>query len=149
MSGCWAAPVAVTFDYPTWQLRYPELAAYVPAAVAQMYFAEAATYCANPSRVIGDSGTLLIILNMITAHIAALNAPLGNQPSSPIVGRISGATEGSVSVQTDLQVPGSAAWFAQSKYGLAAWQAMLPYRTARYIPGGRWGRPYAGGGYPW
>ena len=125
----------VVFDYSLWAARYPELAASVSQSLAVMYFSEAQLYCDNTgcSLIDDTNGARTIILNMLTAHIAALNGP----SSTPLVGRISSATEGSVSVQTDFQVPGSAAWYAQTKYGAAAWQAMLPYRTARYIPGPR------------
>ena len=126
----------VVFDYNSWSVRYPELSSSVSSGLAQLYFNEACLYCDNSavSLVPSDNGVRAMVLNMLTAHIAALNAPLNGQPSSPLVGRTSNATEGSVSVQTDFQVPGTAAWFAQSKYGAAAWQAMLPYRSGRYLP---------------
>ena len=82
---------------------------------------------------------------MLAAHIAQLNAPqingqpgtgAGNAPAPNIVGRIANASEGSVSVSTQLDLPpGSSQWFAQTKYGLAYWQATAAYRTMRYIPG--------------
>ena len=126
----------VIFDYTAWSLRYPELAAWVSPTLAGNYFSEAGLYCnnSNTSLIPSDNGVRGMILNMLTAHIAALNAPLGGQDSSPLVGRINNATEGSVSVQADLQVPMTAAWFSLTKYGLAAWQAILPYRSARYFP---------------
>lgn len=126
----------VVFDYAgTWSIRYPELAAFVSSDLAQLYFNEACLYVDNGdcSRI-QDIPTRTMLLNMVTAHIAALNAPLNGQPSSPLVGRISSATEGSVSVSTDYAAPGSAAWWSQSKYGAAAYAAMAPYRTFRYAP---------------
>jgi hypothetical protein len=52
------------------------------------------------------------------------------------VGRISSATQGSVTVQTELNVlPGQASWYSQTKYGLDFWQATAGYRLARYKPG--------------
>lgn len=129
----------VTFSYADWSARYPELAASVTAQTAQLYFNEAQLYCDNtPTSLITDTsqgGEREMLLNMVTAHIAALNAPLNGQPSSPLVGRISNATQGSVSVQTDFQVPGSAAWFAQTKYGAAYWQATTKYRSMLYVRG--------------
>jgi hypothetical protein len=129
----------VTFSYADWSARYPELASYVSSATAQLYFNEAGLYCDNtPTSLITNTsqgGERELLLNMVTAHIAALNAPLNGQPSSPIVGRISGATQGSVSVQTDYQVPGTAAWFAQTKYGAAFYQATTKYRSMLYVRG--------------
>ena len=120
----------VTFDYITWVLRYPELAT-VAQPLAQMFFGEATLYCNNtPTSPIRDVNQRAPLLNMVTAHIAALNG----QPSSPLVGRINSASEGSVSVQTQMEFPpGSAQWFNQTKYGAAFWQATVQFRTMRYV----------------
>ena len=124
----------VTFDYTGWTLRYPEFVS-VTQPLAQAYFNEACLYCDNTGAgPVNDAPTLSMLLNMLTAHIAQLNAAIGGQAASPLVGRISEATEGSVHVSADLPaVPGSAAWFAQTKYGLAFWQATAQFRTFRPI----------------
>lgn len=149
----------VVFDYTTWAARYPELASSVAAPLAQAYFDEATLYCSNGDDALvpydPTSGVTVraIYLNMLTAHIAALNAAIGGNASSPLVGRISSATEGSVSVSADMpSQPGSAAWYQQTKYGAAYWAASAPYRTMRYIPGPQpfYGRyPYGNGGAGW
>jgi hypothetical protein len=127
----------VVFDYSAWALRYPELASSVTQPLAQQYFDEAQLYCDNtPCSPVQNLPQRAVLLNMLTAHIAALNAPFSGQASSPLVGRIGSATEGSVSVQTTLDMPaGSAQWFAQTKYGLAFWQATAQFRTMHYVPG--------------
>ena len=126
----------VVFDYSAWQFRYPQLAIYVPAGMAAEFFAEAGLYLPNtPCSVVCDLGQRALILGMIVAHLALLNVSVDGQPVSTLVGRISNASEGSVSVATALTVPGSAEWFAQTRPGFSAWQAMAPYRTARYFPG--------------
>lgn len=133
---------AVTFDYDAWVVRYPEFAA-VPEALAQAYFDEAGLYCANDTcNPPFGTGILPTLLNMLTAHIAWLNAPRdpsGNpagtgQPAPSIVGRISSATEGSVSVTAEFTASGgpSEAWYLQTKYGAAFWQATAQFRTMRY-----------------
>jgi hypothetical protein len=125
----------VVFQFQTWALRYPELAGFVSPVLAQMYFDEATLYLSNePCSPVQNLTQRAMILGMLTAHIAALNAPLNGQPASTLVGRISGATEGSVSVTTDLEIPGSAAWFSTTRYGLQAWQSMAAFRTFRYVP---------------
>lgn len=134
----------VAFNYPLWAVRYPELSTTVAEPLAQAYFNEAQLYLDNTacSKVTDDSvgGQRNILLNMITAHIAALNAPLNGQPASPLVGRISGAGEGSVNVQVQNDYPpGSPQWYQQTKYGAAFWAATVGYRTARYIGGCRHG----------
>lgn len=135
-------------DYTAWSKRYPEFVAAapngpaVPETLYEAYFAEAGMYLNNTdASPVGDVGRRLILLNMITAHIAALNMP----GSSPLVGRITDATEGSVSVTVNYEaLPGSEQWFAQTKYGAAYWQATLTFRSARYRPApgyGAGGRP--------
>jgi len=152
-----AGPIA--FSYSTWVARYPEFSGVVPA-LATLYFAEACLYVDNTGLgPISDPGTLTVILNMTTAHIAALNSPKtgdvynsnGTEPASPLVGRIASATEGSVTVSAEMpDQPGTAAWWQQTKYGTAAYQAMLPFRVFRYFGNPRrrvfnppiWGRNF-------
>jgi hypothetical protein len=126
----------VVFDYTGWSARYPEFST-VMQATAQEYFNEAQLYCDNtPTSIVCDLCERSILLNQMTAHIAALNAPLNGQPSSPLVGRINSATEGSVSVSAQMDMPaGSAQWFNQTKYGAAFWQATAKYRSMRYVRG--------------
>ncbi|GAN86347.1 DUF4054 domain-containing protein [Komagataeibacter intermedius] len=125
-----------TFDYATWSARYPDLAAKIPAALADLYFGEAQLYLDNtecsPVRNIMQRTMLLY---MLVAHIAYLNLPTtsgGN--GAGLVGRVSNATRGSVSIGTDMGTqPGSAQWFLQTQYGAAFWQATIWLRTARYV----------------
>ena len=130
----------VAFDYPAWAARYPELSASVSQPLAQQYFNEAQLYCDNtpcsPIRDDSIGGQRALLLNMLTAHIAALNAALNGQPSSPLVGRIGRASEGSVSVQAQMDMPaGSPQWYVQTRYGAAFWQATAQYRSMHYVPG--------------
>lgn len=135
------------FDYDTWAARYPELAAKVSPALAASYFVEAGLYLDNTDcSPVDDVNIRLVLLNMIVAHIAALNAALAD-PSSPLVGRISNVTEGSVSIGMEAMT-GIPAYWSQSRYGLQYWQATAPYRTMQYVPGPQ---PYTGvpGIYGW
>lgn len=132
-----AAPGIVTFDYAAWSGAYPEFNGIVSAPQATSFFAQACLYCDNTacSPIIDASvgGIRSTILYMLTAHIAQLRAGSTLQAQSSLVGRINQAAQGSVSVATELDVPGSASWFAQTEYGLSAWQAMAPFRTALYV----------------
>ncbi len=144
----------VVFDYGLFAMRYPELAGSINATLAQQFFNEAQTYCDNtPCSPIPycppyqtERQTLL---NMMTAHIIALNVPLNGNASSPLVGRIDSATEGSVTVHADMpNQPGAAAWYQQTKYGAAFWTATAKYRQMLYAPGPvRDFEPYVYGGY--
>lgn len=146
---------AVTFDYAVWVARYPEFSA-VSEPLATAYFGEAGLYCENvTSNPAFPAGVLPTLLNMLTAHIAWLNAPRdanGNpastgQPAPNLVGRINSAAEGSVNVGLEWKGSGSPSedWFTQTKYGAAFWQASAQFRTARYVA-----HPtiVAGGAYP-
>jgi hypothetical protein len=139
-----------TFDYQAWVLRYPEFAN-VSETLADAYFAEATLYLRNDGTgPVQNASQQLTLLNMLTAHIAALNAknPDGSSASG-LVGPITSATEGSVSVGSGLIVePGTAGYFQQTPYGYAFWTATAPYRTMHYLPGRAChglGRGYGGG----
>lgn len=151
----------VVFNYTAWVARYPEFSA-VGQPLAQAYFDEATLYFANCgwTASLPQAPTLL---NMLTAHLAWLYAPrdLNGNPSatgqaaSPLVGRISTASEGSVSVSTELNASGSPSesFFTQTKYGFSFWQATAQFRTMRYSPrptrvatGAFPGAPYGVGG---
>ena len=84
------------------------------------------------------------LLNLCVAHICVLFYGINGNAPSPMVGRISDATQGSVSVSAEMPSSenANAAWFNQTPYGAALWAAMAPYRTARYLPScrsRRWG----------
>jgi Protein of unknown function (DUF4054) len=137
--------VQVAFNYAAWASRYPEFA-YIPAAAAQDYFNEATLYHANDgSGPVSDPGQQSTLLNMITAHIAKMNAPLSTgAPAPDTVGRINSAGEGSVSVGLDMSYPpGDVQWYLQTKYGAAYWAATRIYRTMQYHAGTRYNpNPY-------
>lgn len=130
----------VTFDYSAWSAMYPVIAASVNQQSAQMYFNQAQLYCDNtvcsPVTDASVGGQREMFLYMLTAHIALLNAPINGQPPNPLVGRISNATEGSVSVQTQMDYPpGSPQWYMQTQPGASYWAASAGYRVMQYVPG--------------
>lgn len=116
---------SVVFNYANFLARYPEFTG-TSEATLSLYFGDATLYLnngdASPVQNIVDRTRLLY---MLVAHIAAL----GNRP----VGRVTSGSEGSVSASFEYNAPGSAAWFAQTQYGAAYWQATLRYRSFRYI----------------
>ncbi len=138
----------VTFVYDDWIAQFPELS-YVPPAVAQMWFNTAGDfYLRNDgSAPIRYAATQLRLMYFLTAHLVALFAaqhksglPVGATSANPtggIVGRISTASEGSVSVTAEYAAATSqsAAFYTQTRYGAAYWDAIKAYRTFRYIPG--------------
>lgn len=149
MSGTTATPGVVAFDYAAWSTRYPEFLPAVTQPLAQMFFNEACLYIDNTATsAFADAthgGQRETLLNMATAHIAALNQP----GASPLVGRIASANQGSVSVSVDYKAAGTEQWWAQTRYGAALWAATASYRTMQYLPGpSRTGRPGAWP-FPW
>lgn len=128
---------SVVFDQAAFLVRYPEFTAV--ASALPSYFAEATIYLNNTdTSPVCDLTIRAVLLNMLTAHVAALNGGVNGQAASPLVGRVNTATEGSVSVGTDMgPTSAAAAWFLQTKYGAAYWQASSAYRRFRYAPGYR------------
>jgi hypothetical protein len=163
----------VVFDYDLWAAQFPELASSINSDQAALYFDFATLTVDNTgASFVLDLSKRTNILNLVTAHIAMLLAPISGpggsmQQPSPLVGRLTQASEGSVSVSTDMAAPMAAAWFIQTRYGAMAWQFMAPFRTALYIanpyswpaggsPGygapGYFGSGFPGlfgGGFPW
>jgi Protein of unknown function (DUF4054) len=127
----------VVFSQDAFNQRYPEFAPTVAAfpTAPQACFDEAGIYCDNTdfSRVPVSIRTVL--LNMLTAHILFIGYGIvGVSPASQAVGRVQSAGEGSVNVSLDMgPVTNTQAWYLQTKYGAAYWQASAAYRTALYI----------------
>lgn len=126
---------AVTFDPAAFKARYPEFAAVSSVALGAC-FTEAGIYLANADKPVRNEARRLLLLNMLTAHIAYIGGMLGADGMPRPVGRLSQASEGSVSASFDgvPATPGSGAWFQQSQYGAAFWQATTSLRSMRYVP---------------
>lgn len=135
----------VTFNYAVWVVRFPVFAN-VSEPLAQAFFDDAGLLCTNSRQNPAfPNGTLPALLNLLTAHIAWLEAPRDandlpastGTPASPLVGRISSATQGSVSVQTDAGDANagspSEAWYLQTTWGAFYWAATAQYRTGHYL----------------
>lgn len=144
----------VTFDYADWISKYPMFN--VPPAVttepvAQNYFDIAGDfYLRNDgSAPITDKDRLKRLLYLLVAHMAAIGVGVNGQAASGLVGRVSSASEGSVSVSTEFTGSENAAWYLQTPWGALYWQATAAFRTARYIPGPtRFGSGRNVGGFP-
>lgn len=135
-----------TFNFAAWGTRFPEFSG-VSEPRALSFWTTATMFWPNngasPSPTVEEQANLL---NLLTAHIAALSTSGaggagGAAPIGP-VGRISSATEGSVTVQTELAgaqagASPSMAFYAQTQYGLMFWQATAGYRNMHYrVAGG-------------
>lgn len=126
----------VVFDPFAFKVRYPEFNA-IPNPTLGAYFLEAEQYLNNkPTSPVPCISRRVILLNMLVAHIAALGGALTPSGQAAPVGRVADATEGSVSVSLDYMpaTAGSGAWFNQTQYGAAFWQATSSLRGFRYVP---------------
>lgn len=123
---------AVAFDPVAFKARYPEFAA-VADPLLQACFDEAGMYLSNSDKPVANETRRLVLFNMLTAHIAFIGGALSADSMPRPVGRLSQASEGSVSAAFENLAPGSAAWFQQSQYGAAFWQATTSLRGFCYI----------------
>jgi Protein of unknown function (DUF4054) len=128
-------PGIVTFDPVAFAAAFPAFAT-VPGAALTANFNLATLQLENDCcSAVCDAPTRASLLNLITAHITALLNGVNGQPPQGVVGRISQAQQGSVSVQTEFESESeAAAYYAQTPWGLQYWQSTLRWRTAHYIP---------------
>ncbi len=128
------------FDYSKFSALFPELVnGGVTEPVASSLFAVAGLLLDNTDcSPVQDTDARLTYLNYIVAHLASVAGyPMAAGAAGPtpsgVIGRISSATEGSVSVSSDYgQVSGNQAYWLQSQYGALYWQLTAPFRTMQY-----------------
>lgn len=130
------------FDYAKWAAMFPYLAAPVGGVtepIAEGFFTIAELLFANDDcSPISDPNKRLTFLNYIVAHLARLAgypiAAGGSAAPDGMVGRVSSATEGTVSISSDYgSVSNSEAWWIQTPEGATFWQLTRFLRTARYV----------------
>ncbi|WP_164746624.1 MULTISPECIES: DUF4054 domain-containing protein [unclassified Mesorhizobium] len=130
--------VIVEFSFANFIAIYPQFATLSQPQVLQGALPVATLYCRNDGGgPVTKTETQTTLLNLMVAHICQLMYGANGQAPGGIVGRVSNAAEGSVSVQADFPVTPNNAWFMQTQFGAAYWQATAAYRTMRYIPGPR------------
>jgi hypothetical protein len=147
----------VTFDFPTWIGLFPEFTP-LGQALGQSYFnLAAATIVANATTnpAFGDGN----LLNCPKDPNGNPTASASGAVASQLVGRISSASEGSVSVQTEYPLnPDASAlekYLTQTRYGQLLLIELKPYWTAQYaarptfVFGGRFRSPFGRSLWPW
>jgi hypothetical protein len=145
--------VAVVFNYAGFVASYPEFST-LPQNTATAYFTEASSTYPGTTVVnrVWNATEAAYLLNYLVAHFAALRFGINGQPpNTGAVGRVSNATEGSVTTALEMQTPESAlqAWLQQTQYGAQFWTATARLRTARYAPGPDSGRGMGRGWGAW
>lgn len=130
----------VVFDPAAFVARFKVFAAFntANAGALQGYFDTATLYLSNKdSSRVADPVRRAGLLWLLVAHLAQLDgvlqaAGVGSQADK--VGRMSSASEGSVSATFDNgSQPGSSAWYQQTQYGSTYWNATANLRTMRYV----------------
>lgn len=134
----------VNFDATEFLATYPEFTGIntaQPTALGNDFVG--ATFLLDNSCCsrVQDANQRMFLLYLLTAHIAAImqgtNDGAGNVvPPLGVVGRISDASEGDVSVSSQWEAPPNAnqAYFVQTKYGAEYWTMTARYRTAIFLP---------------
>lgn len=123
----------VVFDIAEFRALYPAITA--TDAQLEDYFAMAETFLDNTEcSVVKDLGSRKRMLYLLVAHIATLAGMA--EKGNPVVGRISNATEGTVSVSLDYGTMGNnERWYLQTPWGAMYWQLTKRYRSAVYRMG--------------
>lgn len=125
----------VVFEPALFSQQFPQFAT-VGAPALQFNFQRAALQLNNScgSRVTNASERELLLL-LLTAHVTALTNGVNGQPPAGIVGHVSHAQQGSVSVSASVGTMAyGQAYYMQTQWGAEYWQATAKYRTMRYIP---------------
>lgn len=130
----------VQFSATEFNLLYPEFSGLDPV-LQQNSFVDATSLLNNScGSIVQDAVQRMAWLYTLTAHCLLIdrgtNDGNGNvTPPQGIVGRISSAAEGSVSVASEYNndVTQSEAYYIQTKYGAKFWEQTSSYRTMHYI----------------
>ncbi len=127
----------VSLDYQAWITQFPAFQTLQPDVVLGYWDIAGEIVGNTPCCGLMPVARRTSLLNLMTAHIAQLFSGANGAGPAGVVGRITSATEGSVSVSV-AAIGGSspsAEWYNQTQYGALAWLLMGPYRSARYVPG--------------
>lgn len=131
----------VVLDIPKFRAMFPEFSNVTDAQLS-LLFDFATDYLSNTEySLITDVNKRERLLYLLMAHLSYMRyGDAKANGGSGLVGRLSSASEGSVSVSSELgAMSGSSAWYTQSAYGFDFWKATKVYRMAAYYPGSPYG----------
>lgn len=125
----------VTFDPTDFKELYPAFATVADEALEINFMAAEMLVNNTCCSRVKDANKRERLLNLLVAHITQLLNGINGQPPAGIVGVVTSATEGSVSVDTTIgPIPFTAVYFAQTQFGLLFWQLTAQFRTFLYVP---------------
>lgn len=148
----------VIFSYDNWEAAFPALSGAVASPVAQRLFFQATILLDNtPCSIVQDVNQRSALYDLLIAHLAVLEAgavtvdqpkdvngvaiPGTTATISPgMVGQITTAREGSVSVGVQSLSRGSSVygtedWYNQTQYGATFWAMIQPFLRGFYDSG--------------
>lgn len=127
----------VELKIATFRAIYPEFSN-ISDDLLPFLFDNATDYLDNTEMsLVAQSDKRERLLYLLMAHLAYMRyGDKDRNGGSGMVGRVSSASEGSVSVSSDLgQVEFRSAWYTQSPYGMDYWQATKVYRMGVWFSG--------------
>ena len=121
------------FDPALFKAVYPQFAN-VDNALLNYFFEKAeSTLLDNSETACVPLKERKILFYLLVAHMAELQKRI-DEGNSSLVGRVSSASEGSVSIGTDYNIGGnSAQWYNQTPYGAEYWALTVRYRSSLYV----------------
>lgn len=130
---------AVVFNVALFRELYPMFSA-ASDPLLDALFTQACMYLDNTdASLVQDLKEREQLLMLLVAHLCALrgyDSGNGSAGGSGLVGRITSASEGSVSVSVDSSGSNDASWwYLQTPWGADYWQLTSPYRSMIYHPG--------------
>lgn len=131
----------VVLDISKFRAMFPEFSN-VADSILPFLFDQSTDYLNNSDySLVEDAVKRERLLYMLMAHIAYVRyGDASGNGGTGMVGRLSSASEGSVSVSSDAgQIEFRYMWYTQSPYGMDFWQATKVYRMANYYPGSVYG----------
>lgn len=131
----------VVLDIAKFRAMFPEYSNVTDIAL-QFLFDQSTDYLNNTEySLVIDATKRERLLYLLMAHLAYVRyGDSKGNGGSGLVGRLSSASEGSVSVSSDAgQIEFRYMWYTQSQHGMDYWQATKPYRMANYYPGSVYG----------
>lgn len=134
----------VVFDPAAFKLAFPEFTSVSDMRCTMLFNMAAQSLLDNISGApVMDLDYRTQLFYLLIGHMLLIFG-LGDAPTvnNTPPGRISSATEGTVSTQFEYNMPqgsGMQAWYLQTKYGAFYWMATAQFRSARYMIAGNSG----------
>lgn len=130
----------VVFVPADFKAAYPEFASVADARTTLLFNMAASTLLDNTDNSpVMDIGLRTQLFYLLVAHLLLLLGSAPTQPDNTPPGRLSSATEGTITTSFEyLLPPGSAMapWYIQTKYGAMYWTMTAQFRGARIIANG-------------